>query len=88
LNRKSAIDTMTFLSWQKSFLVKTWISGTIFKSAICLKIKMLCNNQQCKITIIYSSVNKLMDWSHKKLVQHMVLTQCFLPHWCSDFSQV
>jgi hypothetical protein len=23
LNRKSAIDTMTFLSWQKSFLVKT-----------------------------------------------------------------
>jgi hypothetical protein len=33
------------------------------------------NNQQCVITIFYLLVNKLMDQSHKKLVQHMVLMQ-------------
>jgi hypothetical protein len=33
------------------------------------------NNQQHMITIIYLSVDKLMEQSHKKLAQHMVLMQ-------------
>jgi hypothetical protein len=36
---------------------------------------MLHNNQQHMITILYLSFDKLMEQSHKKLVQHMVLMQ-------------
>ncbi len=42
-NKKSESGTMTFLSWTQSFWFQIWISGTIFKSAIHLKIKMSDN---------------------------------------------
>jgi hypothetical protein len=43
---------------------------------------MSSNNQQCMITIIYLSVNKLMERSHKKLVQHMVFMQTVPSVFC------